>query len=182
MDGMTDQGPFAAMQVVPAGFGRRLAARIIDVIVVLASFFVVGIYLWPELVETTTLVSNVDGARLESVNYAPTVLGSAVLGIVLWAYTALQESGRAQATLGKRALGLRVTDLDGTRVSLLAASYRSWPFWLPGLLAVVGTLEAIAGIAAIVACLFVPFTRRKQGLHDMMARCLVVRRPLPAAQ
>ena len=174
---MTDRWPDTDAQVIPAGFGRRLAAWIIDVIIVVAGFFVVGIYLWPDLVETTTLLSEVDGARLESVNHSPTVLGSALLGIALWAYTALQESGRAQATLGKRALGLRVTDLDGARVSLLRASCRSWPLWLPGVLAAVGILEAIAGIAALVACLAVLFTRRKQGLHDMMARCLVVRRP-----
>ena len=169
----------AAQGVLPAGFWRRLAAWIVDGILVLAGFFIVGIFLWPELVETTTLVSEVDGARLETVRYAPTMLGAAVLGIAFWAYVALQECGPAQATLGKRALGLRVTDLDGKRISLVTASLRSWPRWLPGILGVIGVLDAIAAAAALAACLAVAFTRRKQGLHDMIARCLVVRRPRP---
>ena len=85
----------AAQGVLPAGFWRRLAAWIVDGILVLAGFFIVGIFLWPELVETTTLVSEVDGARLETVRYAPTMLGAAVLGIAFWAYVALQECGPA---------------------------------------------------------------------------------------
>ena len=167
-------------QDVPAGFWRRLAAWIIDGILVMVSFFIVGIYLWPDLVETTTLVSEVDGARLETVRYAPTMIGAAVLGIAFWVYVALQECGPAKATLGKRALGLRVTDLDGARISLLTASFRSWPRWLPGLLGVIGILDVVAAAAALAACLTVAFTRRRQGLHDLMARCLVVRRPRPA--
>ena len=169
----------ATQGVLPGGFWRRLAAWIVDGILVLAGFFIVGIYLWPDLVETTSLVSEVDGARLETVRYAPTMLGAAVLGIAFWAYVALQECGPAQATLGKRMLGLRVTDLEGARISLVTASLRSWPRWLPGILGVIGVLDAIAALAALAACLAVAFTRRKQGLHDMMARCLVVRRPRP---
>ena len=172
-------GPLSPPQDLPAGFWRRVAAWVVDGIVVMAGFFIVGIFLWPDLVETSTLVSEVDGARLETVRYAPTVLGTAVLGIAFWAYVALQEWGPAQATLGKRALGLRVRGLDGARLSLLTASYRSWPRWLPGILGVIGVLDAVAAAVALAACLAVPFTRRKQGLHDMMARCLVVRRPRP---
>ena len=171
----------ATRSVLPAGFWRRLAAWIVDGVLVLVGFFIVGVYLWPDLVETTTLVSEVDGARLKTVRYAPTMLGAVVLGVVFWAYVALQERGPAQATLGKRLLGLRVTDLDGGRISLLVASLRSWPRWLPGILGVVGVLDAVVGLAAIAACLAVAFTRRRQGLHDMMARCLVVRRPPPAS-
>ena len=48
-----------------------------------------------------------------------------------------------------------------------------------GLVSVILGLNALAGIAALAACIAVAFTRRKQGLHDMMARCLVVRRPPP---
>ena len=88
-----------------------------------------------------------------------------------------RESGPGQATLGKRVLGLRVAGLDGARVSLLTASYRSWPRWLPGIMGAVGILDAIAAVIALAACIAVAFTPRKQGLHDMMARCLVVHRP-----
>ena len=177
---MTDGAPeVAATGVIPAGFWRRVAAWLIDTIIVLVGVYLVGSFLWPDLVETTTRVSESDGARLEVVSYALSWLGSVVFGIALGAYTALQESGPAQATLGKRMLRLRVTRLDGARVSPLTASIRCWPLWLPGLVSMVDGLNYVVGVAAVAACFAVAFTRRKQGLHDMLARCLVVRRPPP---
>ena len=175
---MTDETPEGAtLGVIPAGFWRRVAAWVIDTIIVLVGIYLVGSFLWPDLVETTTHVSESDGARLEVVSYALSWLGSIVFGIALGVYTALQEAGRAQATVGKRMLGLRVTGLDGGRISLLTAILRCWPLWLPGLVSMVVGLNFIVGFAAIAACIAVAFTRRKQGLHDMLVRCLVVRRP-----
>ena len=175
---MTDEAPEeGVIGVIPAGFWRRVAAWIIDTIIVLVGVYLVGSYLWPDLIETTTHLSESDGARLEVVSYALSWLGSIVFGIALGVYTALQEAGPAQATLGKRMLGLRVTGLDGGRISLFRASYRCWPLWLPGLVSMVVGLNFVVGFAAIAACIAVAFTRRKQGLHDMLARCLVVRRP-----
>lgn len=144
---MSAHRPDTPATALPAGFWRRFAAWLVDGAIVLAGFFLVGIYLWPDLVLTTTLTSEVDGARLETVRYAPTPLGAVVLGVVVWAYVALQECG---------------------------------PRWLPGLLGTVGILDilsALAVVAALAACVAVAFTPRKRGLHDMMARCLVVRRP-----
>ena len=192
---MTDQEPApapAAPGVLPAGFWRRVAAWLIDAILITAGAYLVGIFLWPDLVvETRTQTAGAGGARLEIVAYALSAHGLVIHGVALWAYTALLESGPAQATLGKRMLRLRVTGLDGARISLLTASYRTWPLWLhapfsvPGVLKVADPSGALfgfsgfAGLVSLAACLFVPFTRRKQGLHDMMARCLVVRRPRP---
>jgi len=67
------------------------------------------------------------------------------------------------ATLGKLALDMRVTDVEGRRVSFGRASMRHWAKLLSG----IGTLGF--GFLAIV------FSRRKQGLHDRIAQCLVVR-------
>jgi uncharacterized RDD family membrane protein YckC len=175
---MTEGAPEPAeLGVVPAGFWRRVAAWVIDTIIVLVGVYLVGSFLWPDLIETTTRVSESDGARLEVVSYALSTLGTVVFGIALGVYTALQESGRAQATVGKRMLGLRVMGLDGARISPLVAVYRCWPLWLPGLVSMVVGLNYVVGFAAVAACIAVAFNRRKQGLHDMLARCLVVRRP-----
>ena len=179
-----------APRYVPAGFWRRVAAWIIDVILITVGAYLVGIFLWPDLmVETRTQTSGSGGARLEIVTYALSAHGWIIHGVALWAYTALLESGPAQATLGKRMLKLRVTGLDGARISLLTASYRSWPRWLHVPLYAIAYLDVVeptdalvglnsfVGLAVLAACLVVAFTRCKQGLHDMMARCLVVRRP-----
>ena len=175
---MTEESPeVAPTGVVPAGFWRRVAAWLVDTIVVLVGVYLVGLFLWPDLVETTTHSSQAGGAQLEVVSYSLTWLGTVVFGLALGVYTALLESGPGQATLGKRMLRLRVTDLNGGRISPLAAIVRCWPLWLPGLFSTIVGLNLVVGVAAIAACIAVAFTRRKQGLHDMMARCLVVRRP-----
>ncbi|MCY4406935.1 MAG: RDD family protein [Rhodospirillaceae bacterium] len=189
---MTDEAPEdGVIGVIPAGFWRRVAAWVIDGFLVTAGAYLVGIFLWPDLmVETKTLTAGPGGARLEIVSYELSTHGWFIHGVAFWAYTALLESGRARATLGKRALRLRVTDLHGERVSLLAASLRCWPRWfhapfsVPILVGVVSpgdalfSLYGVVVLAAIAACIAIAFTRRKQGLHDMLARCLVVRRPL----
>ena len=190
---MTDESPEVAVATgsVPAGFWRRVGAWVVDVLLITVATYLVGIFLWPDLmVETRSQTSGADGARLEIVTYALSAHGWIIHGVAIWAYTALLESGPAQATLGKRMLRLRVTGLDGERVSLLTASIRCWPIWLHGPLSVPAHLDvelgsawlnfnSLAGLIAFAACIVVAFTRRKQGLHDMMARCLVVRRPPP---
>ena len=98
---MTDEAPEGAtLGVIPAGFWRRVAAWVIDTIVVLVGVYVIGLYVWPDLVQTTTQVSESGGARLEVVSYSLTWLGTVVFGLALGIYTALLESGPGQATLG----------------------------------------------------------------------------------
>ena len=77
-------------------------------------------------------------------------------------YFSLLESSRWQATLGKRVCGLRVTRLDGGRISLRRALGRYFAKFLSALILLIGF--------AMIA-----WTRRKQGLHDILADTLVVR-------
>jgi uncharacterized RDD family membrane protein YckC len=72
--------------------------------------------------------------------------------LLAWIYNAGMESSRHQGTLGKMALGLIVTDLQGR------------PMIITGLIPL-GIGYALAG-----------FTEKKQALHDMIASCLVLRR------
>jgi uncharacterized RDD family membrane protein YckC len=67
-----------------------------------------------------------------------------------------------QATFGKMALGMRVTELDGQRDSLRGASVRYYAKILSALLIEAGFL-----LAAI--------SKRKQALHDRVARTYVVK-------
>ena len=83
--------------------------------------------------------------------------------LVTWLYYALMESSSRQATLGKFALGLTVTDLRGERVSFGRATGRFFARIFSGL---------IFGIGYLMPA----FTERKQALHDMMAGCLVIRK------
>ena len=157
-----------------AGFWRRFGAWLIDHILIGISFRLVGLYVWQDLmVELTIEMPDI----AEAIPFrVPSLLGLFVLVIWTCAYVALQESSRVQATLGKRALGIKVCNYNGDRISLLTASYRAWPHWLPWLINMVAILSFIVTVASLLACLAVAFTKRKQGLHDMMSRCLVVKR------
>jgi uncharacterized RDD family membrane protein YckC len=119
-----------------AGFWIRAAAYIIDtvlgVIVMLALVFIAGDLQSMTDPEATTAF------RLSD------LLGL-IIGIV---YFAGFESSAYQATPGKMALGLIVTDLDGRRISAMIL---------------------------LIGFIMVAFTDRKQGLHDYIASTLVVR-------
>lgn len=81
--------------------------------------------------------------------------------LIFWLYFAWMESSVWQATCGKRLLGLRVTNLNGARVSFHRAAGRNLGRVLSGIL----------GIGYLVMF----FTKRKQTLHDLMASCMVLR-------
>lgn len=86
-----------------------------------------------------------------------------VKALLHWAYYSLLESSTWRATLGKKALGLEVTDLNGARISFGRATGR----WAARYVSVM-TL----GIGYLMA----GFTEKKQALHDMIAGTLVIRK------
>jgi len=92
------------------------------------------------------------------------LLGGGVTLILLffgtWLYEALMESSSYQATLGKMIFGMKVTDLNGNRISFGRATGRHFAKFLSAM---------ILGIGYIM----VAFTERKQGLHDLLAGTLV---------
>lgn len=86
-----------------------------------------------------------------------------IILVLEWLYYALLESSAWQATLGKKALGLEVTDLAGARVTFGRATGRYFARYISFF-----TL----GIGYIMA----GFTQKKQALHDMIAGTLVIRK------
>jgi uncharacterized RDD family membrane protein YckC len=94
------------------------------------------------------------------------MLGGGVTIILLifgsWLYEAFMESSSYQATLGKMIFGMKVTDLNGNRISFERATGRHFAKWLSGMILGIGYL-------------MVGFTARKQGLHDILAGTLVGR-------
>ena len=103
--------------------------------------------------------------ELEGMATAMFGLGILALGLVAfagsWLYHTLMESSRRQATLGKMALGIIVTDLNGNRISFARANGRFFGKWVSGMIMNIGYLMAA-------------FTEKKQALHDMLASCLVI--------
>ena len=84
--------------------------------------------------------------------------------VLTWLYHALMESSEWQATLGKKALGLVVTDMAGQRVSFGRSTGRHFGKIVTNL------------IPFLIGYIMAGFTEKKQALHDMLAGCLVLRR------
>jgi uncharacterized RDD family membrane protein YckC len=157
----------SAPQVAYAGFWLRFVAIIIDAVVLW--------FLFVPILAITGLGAGMAGA-LSSAGQSgdPAELISAMFsgGLVAllclsfvgrWLYFALMESSTWQATLGKKALGLYVTDMTGQRIAFGQATGRYFGKIISGL---------VLGIGFIMA----GFTARKQALHDLMAGCLVLRK------
>jgi uncharacterized RDD family membrane protein YckC len=134
-----------------AGFWKRLGAAIIDGVLLMVVSFMIGAFLGL-LYSLTTGTSA--GAGL---------LGNIIGGLVSWLYYAIMESSSTQGTLGKMALGIQVIDLSGNPISFARATGRHFG-------------KLISMLIVFVGYLMVAFTVKKQGLHDMMAGCLVVKR------
>jgi uncharacterized RDD family membrane protein YckC len=82
-----------------------------------------------------------------------------ILGVFPFLYYVFSESGPGSATLGKRALGLVVTDMEFNRpISKGIAIAR---FFMRGVTVMFGWVVAA-------------FTERKQTLHDMATKTVVV--------
>jgi uncharacterized RDD family membrane protein YckC len=163
--------------LVYAGFWLRFVAYLVDGLVISAVLFA--------LIFVITLVFAFFGGAMAAMGMSGTnfrmnsgenqanpaaimmiaFMELAIWGAALavsWLYFAKMESGPGQATLGKRVLGLRVTDLAGQRISFARASGRFFG-------------KIVSSMTFYIGFIMAGFTERKQALHDMIASTLVVK-------
>ena len=143
-----------------AGFWNRLLAIIIDGLIVgtvqailLKPMFGVPMWSYKEMDDSGMALTMWQGPNLN------VQLLSIVIG---WLYFAMMESSNKQATVGKIALNIRVTDLNGNRISFGKATGRYFGKYLSMMILMIGFIMAA-------------FTQKKQALHDVLADTLVVK-------
>jgi uncharacterized RDD family membrane protein YckC len=92
------------------------------------------------------------------------VMGGTFFNIIIflmgWNYFALQESSTRKGTVGKQAMNLIVTDLDGNKISFEQATKRFLGKFL-------------AAIPFFAGFLLIFFTEKRQALHDIIAKTVV---------
>jgi uncharacterized RDD family membrane protein YckC len=144
-----------------AGFWKRAVAYVIDSILL-------GILGMTLLLPFVGLIGFgvLDPDTSESFGFIIALVGyyafaMLILLVVGWLYFALMESSASQATLGKSVLGIKVTDLQGNRVSFGRATGRYFA-------------RIISGLTLGLGFLMAAFTQQKQALHDILAGTLVV--------
>lgn len=137
-----------------AGFWIRVLAYIIDSIILGLAGALLGVMFGISVLGLGSDLSDPTGSANLFMN-----LISLIIGV---AYFAGMESSSLQATLGKKALGLVVTDASGNRISLSRGVGRYFAKFLSALILMIGFI-------------MVAFTQRKQGLHDIIASTLVLK-------
>ena len=86
-----------------------------------------------------------------------------IVMVVLLIYWIAMETSRYQASFGKLAIGMKVVDGSGNRLSIPKASGRN-------------LLKFLSAIILFIGFMMAGWTRRKQALHDKIVNCLVVMR------
>lgn len=123
-----------------AGFWLRVWAEAIDSIILFSALNIIAFVLGTGEPENTSIL----------------LLGG-------WLYYAFQESGDAQATIGKRTAGIAVTNLSGGKITFWNATGRYYG-------------KILSVITLFIGYFMVIWTDKKQALHDKVARTLVVRK------
>jgi uncharacterized RDD family membrane protein YckC len=142
-----------------AGFWIRFIAAFIDGIIVGVVNGVIGAFIGGG---SAAVLSNTNDPAT-AVTAAIAAAGTSILiGCALsFVYHAFLESSDKQATVGKMVVGIKVTDINGQRLSFGKASVRFFS-------------KIVSGIILYIGFIMAGFTEKKQALHDMIAGTLVV--------
>jgi len=151
-----------------AGFWLRFLAYIIDnivigiaaVMILIPLIFLTGLGAILSKVFSDEEINDMGAFMLIGIVF----LLATISLVVTWLYHAWMESSEWQATVGKRVLGLVVTDAAGQRISFARATARHFSKIITNM------------IPLAIGYIMAGFTERKQALHDMIAGCLVLRR------
>ena len=156
----------AGGEVVYAGFWKRFAASTIDGLLVGVAMLIVLVIGAAVLgVGMGTIASDVVSGTVGVF----LVLGIYLVPIALQAvYFTWMHASSQQATLGKRAVTVKVVRSDGRRISTGRSLARFCAYFFMHLFS--------CGITSLASAFMVGLGQRKQGLHDLVADTLVVDR------
>ena len=138
-----------------ASFGQRFVAVIIDGIILYIFQMIIGLAMGFGMMNDPAMFE--DGIPTTFYIYYLIIIVGQV------AYYAVLESGEKQATFGKQAMGIVVTDVKGNRITTLNAVGRYFA-------------KIPSAMILLIGYLMQPFTEKKQALHDMIAGTLVYKK------
>jgi uncharacterized RDD family membrane protein YckC len=151
-----------------AGFWKRFLAVIIDGIligcvrwiIILPILGTMGIGVASEL---QSLDSDDPSTALPLIGTIMAMVGiSALISTAIWLlYYSFMESSKYQASVGKLALGIIVTDTEGNKLDFSKAFVRN-------------ICKIISSMIMFIGYIMAGFTEKKQALHDIIASTLVV--------
>ncbi len=151
-----------------AGFWKRAIAFLIDSVVISIPVGIMyAVILIPQGMAFAKAVSNGTEPSPDAMMgimgryFASMVLLWVLTIAISWLYFALTESGKHQATLGKRAFGIKVTGPQGERISFARATGRFFA-------------KMVSGMTFYFGFYMAGFTQKRQALHDILANTFVI--------
>lgn len=155
--------------MTPAGFWKRLAARLIDMFILSLLTLPIVFFFMPKLqpfvasYQNAIAIADIDAMQRTLSNLTNEMFKALtpIMLLIETLYFSLQEASRYQATFGKRVLGIKVVNRAGQRVTLLQSIARNLAKYISGFIFCIGYLMAA-------------FTRNKQALHDLITESFVV--------
>ncbi len=147
------------MTIKYAGFWRRFLSFIIDNIILFIVNGIIGIII---NIITVFLLTYLERSP-QNILMVSTIMGF-VNGIIInWLYFTMFESSYLQATPGKIAIGIIVSDYERQQISFARANARYWG-------------KIISSVILMAGFIMAAFTNKKQALHDIMTGCLVIKK------
>ncbi|UAC49223.1 RDD family protein [Bacillus aquiflavi] len=153
------------------GFWSRFGAYMIDSIILSIPIGMINLTIFIFSLDSTGILDEffyyeryLTTAEQEIIFFAmwKGILFCAIISILItWLYYAVSHSSKWQATIGKKIVGLKVTDLNGDRISFWRATGRCFSkLFLSGFL--------------LIGYMIAAMTDKKQALHDLIARTIVL--------
>ncbi|MDQ0160458.1 RDD family protein [Alkalibacillus salilacus] len=140
-----------------AGFWLRAVAYLLDGIILAIPLTFIGTFMATIFIASDPYAFQTEGSA------AAFEMGAFLIGFVFNAlYTGIFHASKWQATPGKKMIGIKVTDMNGNRISFARGFGRGLAVNLSAFILYIGFI--MAGL-----------TSKKQALHDMIARTLVIR-------
>jgi uncharacterized RDD family membrane protein YckC len=132
-----------------SGFWTRFGAYLIDFVILI--IIATGVY----IILMASYPGYYGGLSPEGYN-----LFVILFLLIYWLYFTLQESSDFQATIGKRAVKIKVVNSDGNKITFGQAAIRNFLRVIP--------------LIGFICVLSIGFSEKKQGFHDMAATTYVV--------
>ena len=144
---------------------KRLLAVLIDIVVIIP-LIVIGINAVDKIFNLPVTPEFNNGFTIKIDKWAKEhiwlliILYSLTKLIIVYFYFTLLETSVWQGTIGKRLLKIKVTDMKGKRINFKRAT--------------IMFLSKILSAQLLIGYIMILFTDNKQGLHDLIARTLVL--------
>ncbi len=174
-----------------ASFQYRLGAFLIDYFIIAAILMMI---VFPIVILLFMLFLGVDLSNIEADPRLNDPQLNEVFGVFIgasitvsssllyWFYSAFLESSKWQATIGKRIMGLYVTDVNGGKVTFRKAALRSGIKILCGIIPCsvggfsIPLVNCVSGLGYFFNFGMVLLSEKHQGIHDVVAKTFVFKK------